>query len=98
MCRRRFCIIAGRFILYKECTGGIWSAPVEFEGDALEVGRPEKLFDLPAGFQLEWGARVDRSRFLFVQLESTSTGGSLNLVKLIFSSFDELKQQVAGTR
>jgi eukaryotic-like serine/threonine-protein kinase len=88
----------GRFIFYQERTKAAWRVPVRASGSSLEVGRPERLFDLTGQLQPDWDVTPDGTRFLLIQTESATLAGGRNMVKLVFNWFEELKTTLAVGR
>jgi serine/threonine-protein kinase len=81
----------GAAIYYQERNKAAWRVPVRPVGSSLEVGRPEKLFDLTPGMQADWDVASDGKRFLIIQSEETTLAGGRNMLKLTFNWFEDLK-------
>ena len=87
----------GGTLFYQERGKNAWRVPVKATGSSLEVGRPEKLFELAVGLQPDWDVTADGSRFLMVQSETTAAAGG-SMVKLTFNWFEDLKALLATPR
>jgi len=81
----------GSTIYYQERGKAAWRVPVRAVGNSLEVGRPERMFDLPTTLQADWDLGADGKRFILVQSETATLAGGRNMIKLAFNWFDELK-------
>jgi serine/threonine-protein kinase len=87
----------GGTLFYQERGKSAWRVPVKAAGSSLEVGRPEKLFDLTGGLQPDWDVTADGSRFIMVQSETSAAAGR-SMVKLTFNWFEDLKALLATPR
>jgi Tol biopolymer transport system component len=85
----------GQTIFYQNRGREAFRVPVKASGGSFEVGRPEKIFQLPAGSQPDWDIAPDGSRFLLIQGELGSVANGRNMVKLTFHWFEDLKTLLA---
>ncbi|HYV20182.1 MAG TPA: protein kinase [Verrucomicrobiae bacterium] len=88
----------GATIFYMERNKAAWRVPVRAVGGSLEVGRPEKMFDLVPGLQGDWDVAADGKRFLIIQSEVATLAGNRNMVKIAFNWFEDLKATLAAGR
>ena len=88
----------GGTIFYLERNKAGWRVPVRVVGGSLEVGRPEKLFDLTPAMQADWDLAADGKRFVMVQSENTTLAGGRNMLKLTFNWFEDLRATLAAGR
>jgi Tol biopolymer transport system component len=85
----------GQTIFYQKRGGETFRVPVKASGGSIEVGRPEKMFDLAPGMQPDWDVTQDGSRFVLIQGEMGSAASGRNMVKLTFHWLDEMKGLLA---
>jgi serine/threonine-protein kinase len=87
----------GTTIFYQERARAMWRVPVREAGAGLEIGKPEKLFDLAPGMQSDWDLGKD-GRFLMIQSETAASAGGRNMLKLGLNWFEELKATLSAGR
>ena len=78
----------------------LYEVDIRAEGDAVQVGRPQLVAELPGLRQNLWASSADGEQFLFIQdPEGTARGDAgeptQNLVRFTFHWFEELRQLLA---
>ena len=90
----------GREIVYLDFSGNPIAVDVSPEGDALAIGNPHKLFDLPVAQVSGAGtfdASADGNRFVMLLGEASSASlAKRTHVTVVFNFLEELRRATAG--